>query len=190
MQAEIRTGIEYLWIVIGIVWLLSAPFAKGARQSQSLASLAGHSLFAVAGFVLVFHHGPGFGILGFRLLPDTAPVAQIGLVLALAGTILTLWARLSLGANLSAQVEIKNDHRLIRRGPYGFVRHPIYAGLLLALLGTAVAGGELRCLLGLLLAGIGFWQKSRLEEQFLMRQFGRDYETYRADVRALIPYIL
>src|ERR1051325_2865364 len=125
MQAEIRTAIEYLWIVIGIVWLLSAPFAKGARQSESFISFVSHSLFAVVGFVLVFHRGSEFGILGLRLLPDTAPVAQIGLILALAGAILTLWARLSLGANWSAQVEIKNNHRLIRRGPYAFVRHPI-----------------------------------------------------------------
>ena len=70
------------------------------------------------------------------------------------------------------------------------MRHPIYTGFLLALLGTAFVYGQARCFIGLLIVGLGFWLKSRIEEQFMVQQFGEQYLRYRQQVRALIPYLL
>jgi protein-S-isoprenylcysteine O-methyltransferase len=94
-----------------------------------------------------------------------------------------------LGGNWSASVTVKQDHRLVRRGPYTIVRHPIYTGLLLALLGTAVALGELRGLLGVVVAFAAWRAKSRMEEAFMRQEFGLEYATYQGEVKALVPFI-
>jgi len=82
------------------------------------------------------------------------------------------------------------DHRLIREGPYTFVRHPIYSGFLLGLAGTALALGEWRGIAGVALAFIGWRMKSRVEEAFMAAQFGAEYTAYERQVKALIPFVL
>ena len=84
---------------------------------------------------------------------------------------------------------IKRDHQLIRSGPYSFVRHPIYSGLLLAILGTATYIGEIRGLFALALAIIGLKWKSLTEESFMQEQFGSSYIEYKRHVKALIPFV-
>jgi len=123
-------------------------------------------------------------------MPESVWAALAGLALTVIGVAVAIWARLILGTNWSAVVTIKQDHEIIRRGPYSIVRHPIYSGGLLALLGTAIAFGELRGLIGLALIFIAWWMKSRLEESFMEEQFGAAYARYRRDVKGLIPFVL
>ena len=96
------------------------------------------------------------------------------------------------GATLAAGavVSVKQDHQLIRQGPYAIVRHPIYAGFLLGLCGTVLAVGQLRGIVGLALASIAWHMKSRKEDAFLAEQFGAQYLDYRRGVKALIPFVL
>ena len=77
-----------------------------------------------------------------------------------------------------------------RSGPYRLVRHPIYTGLLLAFLGTAIAIGQWRGVLALLIVFVALWRKLRLEERWLGEIFGEAYARYRAEVAALIPFLL
>jgi protein-S-isoprenylcysteine O-methyltransferase len=99
------------------------------------------------------------------------------------------WARLFLGGNWSSNVTLKQNHTLVQSGPYRIVRHPIYTGLIVALLGTAVALGELRCFLGVLLAAIAWKIKSVSEETLMEQQFGDQYTRYRRQVKGLVPYL-
>jgi protein-S-isoprenylcysteine O-methyltransferase len=99
------------------------------------------------------------------------------------------WARLFLGGNWSSNVTLKQNHTLVQSGPYRIVRHPIYTGLLVALLGTAVVLGELRCFLGVLLAAIAWKIKSMSEETLMVQQFGDQYARYREQVKGLVPYL-
>jgi protein-S-isoprenylcysteine O-methyltransferase Ste14 len=99
-------------------------------------------------------------------------------------------ARFQLGGNWSAIVAVKRGHTLVQTGPYAAVRHPIYAGLLLAMLGTAIGYGEAGGFLGVVVAFAGFLAKARSEEWFLLTEFGEDYREYRTRVRALIPFVL
>jgi protein-S-isoprenylcysteine O-methyltransferase Ste14 len=160
-------------------------FTKRTAQSQSAESRLIHLLLAATGFFLVFKGPPGW-----RFLPDSPSVALAGLMLTIVGAAVAVWARVLLGANWSAVVTIKQDHQIVRRGPYKVVRHPIYSGTLLALLGTAIAIGEARSLAGFALLFIAWWMKSRLEESFLERQFGADYSQYKRKVKGLIPFVL
>jgi protein-S-isoprenylcysteine O-methyltransferase Ste14 len=94
-----------------------------------------------------------------------------------------------LAGNWSGSVTLKQDHELIRTGPYRFVRHPIYTGALIAVLGTAFAIGQLRGLLAFALTFFAFRYKSQIEERLMIENFGDAYRSYRSSVKALIPFI-
>jgi protein-S-isoprenylcysteine O-methyltransferase Ste14 len=82
------------------------------------------------------------------------------------------------------------EHRLITNGPYARLRHPIYSGLLLAMLGTAIAGNQVRMYLAIPIAFCAFWYKSRLEERLLLHAIGARYQQYHQRTRAMIPGVL
>jgi len=129
--------------------------------------------------------------LGDRFLPVVSwrVWGVVGVALNFAGLLFTVWARVHLGRNWSGAVTLKQDHELITSGPYRIVRHPIYTGLLLAFAGLAVARGEWRSILGLVIMALSFWLKLRIEERLMVEQFGSAYETYRRRVNALIPFV-
>ena len=121
-------------------------------------------------------------------LPHGPVSSGTALVLVAAGLAFTVWARVHLGGNWSGSVTEKEGHELVRSGPYALVRHPIYAGLLVALLGSAVACGELRAVLGLGVVAAAFTRKLRIEERFMRERFPEEYPRYCAQVPALIPF--
>ena len=116
-------------------------------------------------------------------------MAWPAVALAGLGFALTWWARLHLGRFWSAAVTLKADHTLIRSGPYGVTRHPIYSGLLLAVAATALLRDSLTGAIAVGLVAIGLIMKLRQEEEFLERQFGAAYRAYKCDVPALIPLL-
>jgi protein-S-isoprenylcysteine O-methyltransferase Ste14 len=109
--------------------------------------------------------------------------------IVLSGGLFTWWARLHLGIFWSNAITRKQNHRVIDTGPYAIVRHPIYTGLIAAILATGVAVGTASTLIGALLISFGLWQKARMEERFLTTELGADnYGSYRRDVPMLIPW--
>jgi protein-S-isoprenylcysteine O-methyltransferase Ste14 len=129
---------------------------------------------------------PGEWLAG-RLWPRSLTAYWIGLALLCAGLAFAVWARVELGRNWSGAVTVKEGHELIRSGPYAYVRHPIYSGLIAALIGTAVTVGTERALLGVLIIVIAFVRKLRTEERFMRETFPGEYERYSAAVPALVP---
>jgi protein-S-isoprenylcysteine O-methyltransferase Ste14 len=103
---------------------------------------------------------------------------------------LAFWARVYLGRNWSSAPTIKEHHELIRSGPYRFVRHPIYTGILLAMVGTFLANGKVRGALSVVVVWFAWTVKSRMEEEFMVRTFGAQYEEYRRTTGALFPRLL
>ena len=121
-----------------------------------------------------------------QLLPDTFPRYQLAIVLAALGLGFTVWARVYLGRNWSGSVTQKEGHELVRSGPYAYVRHPIYTGLLVALAGSAVAAGELRGVLGVLIVLAAFVHKLRIEEGYMRELFPGTNATRGGS--ALVPF--
>ena len=110
--------------------------------------------------------------------------------LTLAGISFTWWARIHLGRFWSNAITRKEGHRVIDTGPYGFVRHPIYTGLIAGLLATGVAVGTVTAMLGAVLISLGMWQKARMEEGFLTTELGADeYGSYCRRVPMLVPFL-
>jgi protein-S-isoprenylcysteine O-methyltransferase Ste14 len=175
-----------LWIV----WLIGALTAKRSVERQSLNSRLLQSLLVIAAFFLLFsHRWPNW--LPRRFLPQSEPAfLWLGLALTALGISFAIWARLWIGRNWSGTITIKEHHELVQTGPYALVRHPIYSGLLLAFLGTAIVFGEFRGLIGLPLVAFGFALKMKMEESFMVQQFGNTYLEYKRRVKALVPFVV
>jgi protein-S-isoprenylcysteine O-methyltransferase Ste14 len=179
-----------LFILLGAVWLFGLLSAKPVARTQSSGSRLLEMGLTILAFCLVFTRYFQSGWRALTFVPNSQLAGATGLLLVLLGIALSIWARLVLGGNWSAAVTVKQGHTLICRGPYSIVRHPIYTGLLLALLGVAFIVGEVRCLLGVGVLALSYWLKLRMEERFMVEQFGADYRRYQERVKALIPYVL
>jgi protein-S-isoprenylcysteine O-methyltransferase Ste14 len=107
--------------------------------------------------------------------------------LTASGIAVAFWARWHLGTNWSGVVTLKEGHELIRTGPYRAMRHPIYTGILLALLGTAITFGEVRALLAVALAWLSFYIKARREELFLSQEFGAGFAEHKQRTGMFLP---
>lgn len=176
-----------LWIAWFAYWLISATATKVTRRRESPWSRLAYTLPLLVGVSLITWPRLDLGWFSSPLLPDAPWRYLLALGLVLAGLLFTVWARVHLGSNWSATVTQKEGHELIRSGPYAYVRHPIYTGLLVALLGSAIGCGEPRALLGLVLVWFSFVHKLQLEEQFMRELFADQYQRYSAEVPALIP---
>jgi protein-S-isoprenylcysteine O-methyltransferase Ste14 len=187
VEAWIGRLFSFLWLAWVAYWWISARGVKQAVRRESRISRIGHFLpLGVAAWLLAAPSLP-HGWLTRPILPPSAALAITGVAVTALGLALTAWARQLLGANWSGDVTVKQDHELIRRGPYRFVRHPIYSGLLLAFCGSALARDDWRGLAALLIVWLALWRKWRLEERFMRETFGPAYSEYAAGTPAVIP---
>ena len=180
--------IPALWAAWALYWLAASLSAKPVRRRESVASRLSHVVPLLLGAVLL--GSPRFAgpVLDARFLPRDWTWFWLGTVLVATGLAFSIAARVHLGGNWSGTVTLKQDHTLTRTGPYRFVRHPIYTGILLAMAGSAIALGEWRGPAAVVLVLIAFLQKIRVEERFMREQFGEDYVRYQRKVPALVPW--
>jgi protein-S-isoprenylcysteine O-methyltransferase Ste14 len=182
-----RYLIEGPWIVFVVYWAVGALKTRRTERTESFASRYGILFIEIAGFVLLFSDDAEIGILGQRVIPHTGDLRLAGVTLTWAGIALALWARWHLGQYWSARITIKEDHKLIRTGPYASLRHPIYSGLDLAAIGSAVAIDRWRCVAGVCLIILGYWIKARREEAMLTAQFGAEFQEHCRHTGFLFP---
>jgi protein-S-isoprenylcysteine O-methyltransferase Ste14 len=188
--ANVDSGevIRGLWILFALYWLVSALKRKKTKQRESILQRLGYVLpLALAFFFLSRPEAHFYPILGNRFVPDTALMQWIAVLLTAAGIAIAFWARFHLGANWSGTVTLKEDHELIRTGPYHTIRHPIYTGIMLAMLGTAVVIGEVRGLIGVAVAWLSFYIKARREEAFLSQEFGPRFKEHCQHTGMFLP---
>jgi protein-S-isoprenylcysteine O-methyltransferase Ste14 len=174
------------WLIFVIFWLIAALNVK--RTTERWSSATGISYFiasAVTYWLLVRTEFFGYAL----LLPHGPGPSFLAVLLGIAGLIVTLWARIVLGRNWSGSITHKEGHELVERGPYRFVRHPIYTGMLLMVVATAIARGTWDSVLGLILfTAVHIW-KLRREEALMIRYFPDSYPEYRARTKALVPLL-
>ena len=178
----------WLWMATFVIWLIGSLLTKQTIGSFSDRRSRIAVWIVALSWWLLFDRNLA-GVLGMHFVPETEFGAYAGLALTAAGLTLAVWARFYLGGNWGTLVELKKDHQLIRSGPYTIVRHPIYSGFMLATLGTAIMQRELHGLLAFVLITVVWTYKSRLEEAFLIGQFGDEYDQYRKRVKGLIPFV-
>ena len=178
-----------VWVAWAIYWLVAARGNKATRRREPLSSRLAYILpLLVGGLLIGVRELPWSAALGMRLWPPSSALYLIGLALLVGGLGFSVWARVHLGRNWSGTVTVKEGHELIRSGPYGYVRHPIYTGILTGVLGTVLCSGTLRSVLGLVIIAIAFSRKLRAEEVFMRETFPGQYEQYSEEVPALVPF--
>jgi protein-S-isoprenylcysteine O-methyltransferase Ste14 len=176
------------WAVVTAFWVVSAFWVKRTKERQPLPG----RLFYLGLTVLVVMLLKGAVQrlhLDRPVLPHTLSTGILADLLVLLGLGIAIWARVTLGGNWSSTVVLKEGHELIQRGPYRLIRHPIYSGLLLMVLGTAILSGRIGGFVALLLCLCALWVKARQEELLLTKHLP-GYPEYMARTKALIPFVL
>jgi protein-S-isoprenylcysteine O-methyltransferase Ste14 len=179
-----------MWLGYLAYWQAMSTNVKTTERSESGASRLARLVAMICAMALLSLPSVPFPLLNQRFLPKGALYFWSGAALTAVGLLFSVWARRHLGKNWSQAVTVKEGHELITSGPYALVRHPIYTGLLLALIGSAVARREWRGLLAVALVFGALWHKLRLEEKWMRVQFGESYEAYSRRVAALVPHII
>ena len=187
-EAILRMTIATLWIGWLAFWIVAARNVKATRWRESRASQLLYRVPLLLAAVLLAIPDLVPLALTERFLPPGTGAALLGTIAVVLGLGLAIWARMHLGRNWSATITLKAGHSLVRTGPYRYLRHPIYAGLLLGLVGTAAAIGEWRGILAVALVLIAFVRKILVEETRMGETFS-EYGEYRRQTAALIPFI-
>ncbi len=112
-----------------------------------------------------------------------------GALVSISGVSFAIWARKTLGENWSATITLKKEHELIQSGPYKIVRHPIYTGFELMILGPAIISGELKGFIALGIVFVSHVFKIMKEEKLMRQQFPNQYVEYSKRVKRLVPFI-
>jgi protein-S-isoprenylcysteine O-methyltransferase Ste14 len=170
------------WAVFWLYWLVAAFSMKRGRVQWSR-ELRIRAVLVVLVIVLVrLGVFRGHGV-------DTNPWrAAVGLVLFALGLGFAVWARVHIARNWGTPMTRKDEPELVTSGPYGLVRHPIYSGILVAGLGTAVALSWV-WLAAVVLAGVYFIYSATVEERYLTDQFPDEYPAYKRSSKMLVPYV-
>jgi len=179
--------IAVLWLVWLVAWILAAGATAKTVVRQPLRPFLAYVVPLWGGILLLLPPGRRPHVLRDRVYSVGPEVAWVCVVVVAIGLAYAAWARVHIGRLWSSTVTLKADHAVIRSGPYGQSRHPIYTGLLLALIATAGRLGTLGGLLSLVLFFAGFIVKMRQEERLLVEHFGETYRAYQREVPPLIP---
>lgn len=192
------TAIYIPWWIWAVTWIAASLWANRTVKRPGIAREWLYRIVALAGFGFLlggygrsvnghFELGPWPGLMGLHWYPPVAVGwAMVGLTFA--GFAFAWWARIHLGRLWSGSITRKEGHKVIDTGPYAIVRHPIYTGILLSGIASAVAIATLHAYIGAALLIVGYWIKARLEETWLRQELGPDaYDAYRRRVPMLIP---
>lgn len=187
LDADLVPGLWILWCGF---WFALSRRTKPTAERESILSGAVYRLPLFVGVLLLVDPHMPFPWLTARFRPRSQAWFGLGAALVAVGLYWSCLARLHLGRNWSGVPEVKQGHELIRTGPYRWTRHPIYTGLLLAVLGSALALGQWRGLVAVALIIASFLRKISIEERLMTARFPDEYPRYRAEVPALVPIVL
>ncbi len=177
------------WMLLLAYWLITAWNVKRVKYVAPSHVRITQLIFLVPGCVLLFADSFRKGVLRAALLPKTSVIADLGIAITFAGIAFAIWARYCLGRNWSSEVAIKQDHELVQSGPYRWIRHPIYTGIITAAWGTAIVVGQLGGLLGVILITMGFAYKGRQEELRLRGAFGDSWAAHEQRTGMFLPRV-
>jgi protein-S-isoprenylcysteine O-methyltransferase Ste14 len=173
------------WAAFWLYWIVSAVATRPAKRGRRPWSHEIRIRVVIVAVVIVLVR---LGVFRGHGL-DTGPVqVAVGLILFAAGLAFAVWARVHIGRNWGTPMTQRADPELVTSGPYRQVRHPIYSGILVAGVGTAIALSWV-WLVAVGLAAIYFVYSAHVEERFLAERFPDSYPAYRDETKMLVPYV-
>jgi protein-S-isoprenylcysteine O-methyltransferase Ste14 len=175
------------WILYLLYWAISARSAKPAAERQRWAGMLANRLPLMVGAILLFV--PWADPFRAPITSQSVAMKWLGAAMVFLGLFGAIWSRRILADNWSANVEFKEGHKLVERGPYRFARHPIYTSILLMILGTAFSSNRLVALAAFPFFFIGFFIKLKQEERLMLRHFPDEYAAYKSRTKMLVPLV-
>jgi protein-S-isoprenylcysteine O-methyltransferase Ste14 len=156
---------------------------------ENIAGSIVYRIPAIVGLLLLLDSYRLSAPLSTSVISDGILTSLLSVALSFIGLAICIWARFVLGRNWSSVVVVKKDHELIQSGPYRFVRHPIYTGMIMMFLANVLLSGRMGSLFGLICFVASFYLKLLREEKMMMAEFPNQYPNYCRRVRRLIPFI-
>ena len=175
------------WLIWLVTWILAAGWSARVASHHDLGAESPSRVLTLAAIVMLL---ASYWPVAWGVLWTTSPTIGWSMFLIVVlGLAFTWTARLHLGPLWSSTSAPTEDHRIVDTGPYGIVRHPVYAGLLLAVIATAIERGRVESVAAALVLIAGVSLRAKLEERFLRRDLGDDvYGSYRRRVPMLVPF--
>lgn len=175
-----------------IYWVSSGIKSKQAIQKESALKRFLYYWLPLLIAALLLGPGKWFGhsLIRENFVPHTNLVGVIGLSISFLGLIIACWSRYILGKNWSLSVQKKEKHELIKVGTYKIVRHPIYTGILFIFIGNAIIVGDYRGIIAIIIVFVSFWIKLKKEEKWLTEIFGNEYQDYKKQTKAIVPFVI
>jgi protein-S-isoprenylcysteine O-methyltransferase Ste14 len=180
-MSALRTAVSIAWLLFWVYWLISASMAKQGSRTGRVRPPGAIVLVLVVVLPRVFKTS--------SLTVHDPALEALGAIVFASGLGLAVWARVHLGRNWGMPMTQKDEPELVTSGPYRYVRHPIYTGILVAVLGTSLVV-DLYWLMALVLLGAYFVYSARVEERLMTDTFPGAYPNYRAHTKMLIPFLL
>lgn len=174
-----------LWIIVTIYWIVSAQKVERGHKGNEIFSF----IKLIGSAIIIYLPLSTGGLIAVHFFTTTFLSEIAGTVLCVVGTMIMIRSREYLSKNWSGNVVIQEGHTLSKNGPYQYVRHPIYAGGLLAMLATAIVTAQIFGFIWVLFCTFGLNLKIRKEEELLTKQFPGEYQRYQKEVKKMIPYI-
>jgi protein-S-isoprenylcysteine O-methyltransferase Ste14 len=180
----LRWAIAACWAVFMIVWAVTALQTKTSVQRVNTGGVAAR----VAMIAIVFLFALAMKSEWLSRTPFPYPVEVLGVALTIAGVAFAIWARLALGSNWGMPMTVRENPELVTGGPYAFARHPIYTGVIFALVGSALVMGPAWFVIFVFMVAY-FAISAKREERDMVERFPDAYPAYRARTRMLIPFV-
>lgn len=183
---DLNILVACIWIIFIAYWIISSIHMKKTRIRRNGMLGGWIPRISLLIIILILWMVPYFSRI---IVQEIMSLQIIGLAIFIFGIIVAIWARRTLGSNWSSNLEIKQEHELITTGPYRLVRHPIYTGVIIGLMGTFLVFGKLNILILLVIISAGMIARARIEDGLMEKQFPDKYPDYKRRVKSLIPYV-
>jgi protein-S-isoprenylcysteine O-methyltransferase Ste14 len=183
-------AITFLWAAWFLSWIAAAAWSARTQKRPNFGSELLYRILTIVGVLMLFGVYSPHHFAPTRIWHLGAGASWFMAALTAAGFAFCWWARIHLGKLWSGTITRKEGHHIIDTGPYSFVRHPIYTGIILASFATAIEKGTAVALTGAAIMTIGWYTKARAEERFLREELGAaDYDSYAGRVAMLVPFV-
>lgn len=178
---------QVLWLVFTLYFLTQYRSIQ-VKRDGGFRNLSLDRLAMLPAVLLTFFPATHISVLATPIVHSHS-IALAGLCLTVAGLAFAAWARDVLGRNWSGRIVVQRGHQLVTAGPYSYLRHPLYTGMLIAMAGTALISGQLGAAIGFACGVLFLSAKARREERILEEEFGPGYADYRSRTGRLLPRI-
>lgn len=178
-----------LVLAAGSLWLSQPAFSSKDTNEHK-----GSDKLTILIILLMSSASVLFSVIEWAYFSDTSSSLIVldvaGIILLLTGIGIRIWAIQTLGKHFTATVTLTDDHQVITKGPYRFVRHPSYLGAFLAIIGAAVfLNSILATLFAAVCMSIAYYFRINVEEKMLSSYFGKSYESYKLRTKMFIPFL-